>query len=149
MILDYFGEDTSALAPRLNCCDNCSRGLKEQFISLGYSVNQNVSSSNAMTPSVPALHNFIPNNAALSNVLSRVRDNIATTKNISPVESIATSAALEKMMAIKPTNLDELRNGRLDGFTIEKINRFGATFVNAIAKYLVSKIKKYVFCKNA
>lgn len=27
IILDYFDEDTSSLAPRPNCCDNCSLGL--------------------------------------------------------------------------------------------------------------------------
>lgn len=144
MILDYFGEDTSALAPRLNCCDNCLRDLNKQSAQRGCSVNQNASSSNA---SAPILHNFIPNDAALVNVLSRVRDNIALTNNISPVEFIASSAALEKMVTMKPTNLDELRHARLDGFTMEKINRFGSTFVNAIAKYLVSKLKNMFFAK--
>lgn len=24
--MDYFGEDTSKLVPRLNCCDNCANG---------------------------------------------------------------------------------------------------------------------------
>lgn len=33
IILDYFDEDTSSLAPRPNCCDNCSLGLTNWHLS--------------------------------------------------------------------------------------------------------------------
>lgn len=101
------------------------------------SSNINSFSSNAGPTSIPILHNFVPNNTTLSNILQQVCNAIATTKDI-PFESIASAAALDKMVAAKPKNFDEFQIAALDGFTSEKLNKFGPTFVNAISKYCVS-----------
>lgn len=108
------------------------------------------SQRNISVPSIPTyvLANFTPNKEILSRILHQIRDTIASVKNIEIKESIAVPLALEKMATLKPTNFDEFRGAKLDGFTADKLNRFGPTFVNVIAKYTVSSQTNILICKN-
>lgn len=78
----------------------------------------------------------------LKQILNQVRDAIAIAKNISEneIDSIASTAALDKMVKVKPQNLDEFRYAALDAFTDKKLNKYGPTFVNVISKFMVRNI---------
>lgn len=92
----------------------------------------------ALTPMpAPVLRGFTMNRTALSQIILQVRDAIAIAKNISNKDFIANAAALAKIVAIPPQSFDEFRSLDLDGFTTEKIYRFGPTFINAVDKYTV------------
>lgn len=80
--------------------------------------------------------NFKPNDEVLKRILAKVRDVLAQ-HSISDRELVASKAALDKMTSSKPQNYDEFKCAAIDGFTVNKINKFGPTFINAISKYTV------------
>lgn len=80
---------------------------------------------------------YVMSDELLKQILSQVRDAISATKNIPDKNAIGSMVDLEKMVKAKPRNLDELRYASLGVFNDDKLNKYGPTFVNAIAKFTV------------
>lgn len=133
-ILDYFGEDTSLLETRPDCCDNCERGSSDK--------NKKQFAVSPLPLPLPVLRYFDMKRTVLSQILLQVREAIAIEKGISDTDFIANADALARMVRIPPQNFDEFLSLALDGFTIERIYRFGPTFINAVNMYSVSNKHK-------
>lgn len=73
----------------------------------------------------------------LMKILEAVRMALSAQNEVEPT-TVASDAALNRMVQEKPRNYDEFRYTPYDGFNVEKMHKYGPTFVNAIEKYVVN-----------
>lgn len=66
--------------------------------------------------------------------LLKVRSKLAGLFDVMPY-LVASTKALEQLAKIQPTTMEELRNTQLDGYSEEKITRFGPVFLKVIKEH--------------
>lgn len=71
----------------------------------------------------------------LVELLLKKRSEIASTLDVMPY-MIASNAALHKMAEVRPLNLEEMRDAKLDGYSDAKIAKFGPKFLKTIQEKL-------------
>lgn len=84
----------------------------------------------------------------LEEILLAIRKELAKAHDVIPA-LVASEQAIEQMAAKKPISMMEFKAHLFDGFSLAKIEKFAAAFINAIVKFVVSILRRCVSYDNA
>lgn len=76
------------------------------------------------------------NDRQLEDVLLSIRSELALETSYKP-HMVASNAAIQDMVKIRPINIHEFKGALIDGFSLGKIEKFASFFIRGIAKFQV------------